>query len=176
MQVNLSDPVNIKPHAELLDDEKLWRIGELAQLTGATTRTLRYYEELELLQPARNRSGQRLYGQSALTRLNFINELKSGGFSLLDIKNLFDSWQKNTSGSEAANSSIKLIHQKITEISELQQKLNKLNDELRGLVSYLLACKTCNHKPNLKTCSDCDQHLNQDRHPVIMSLLKDGEV
>ena len=30
----------------------LWRIGEVAKLTGVTTRTLRYWEELGLLQPA----------------------------------------------------------------------------------------------------------------------------
>ena len=40
----------------------LWRIGEVAKLTGVTTRTLRYWEELELLQPSSYRtSGERLY-------------------------------------------------------------------------------------------------------------------
>jgi DNA-binding transcriptional MerR regulator len=39
-----------------------WRIGEVAKLTGVTTRTLRYWEELQLLQPSSYRaSGERLY-------------------------------------------------------------------------------------------------------------------
>ena len=40
----------------------LWRIGEVAKLTGVTTRTLRYWEELGLLQPAsRTEGGERVY-------------------------------------------------------------------------------------------------------------------
>ena len=35
----------------------LWRIGEVAKLTGVTTRTLRYWEELGLLQPASRTDG-----------------------------------------------------------------------------------------------------------------------
>ena len=54
---------------------KTYKIGELAQITSNTTRTLRYYEELGLLEPVRNTSGQRLYGEDALTRLGFIGEL-----------------------------------------------------------------------------------------------------
>src|ERR1700735_2069651 len=41
----------------------LWRIGEVAKQTGVTTRTLRYWEELGLLQPAsRTDGGERVYG------------------------------------------------------------------------------------------------------------------
>ena len=46
-----------------------WRIGEVAKLTGVTTRTLRYWEELELLQPSSYRpSGERLYPGGGLAR------------------------------------------------------------------------------------------------------------
>ena len=66
----------------------LWRIGEVAKLTGVTTRTLRYWEELELLQPSSYRtSGERLYSPADVTRVNRIRNLQELlGFSLAEVR------------------------------------------------------------------------------------------
>jgi DNA-binding transcriptional MerR regulator len=66
----------------------LWRIGEVAKLTGVTTRTLRYWEELELLQPSSYRtSGERLYSPSDVARVNRIRNLQELlGFSLAEVR------------------------------------------------------------------------------------------
>ena len=66
----------------------LWRIGEVAKLTGVTTRTLRYWEELELLQPSSYRtSGERLYSPSDVARVNRIRNLQELlGFPLAEVR------------------------------------------------------------------------------------------
>jgi len=151
---------------------KSYKIGELATLTGATTRTLRYYEELGLLEPIRNTSGQRLYSEDALTRLNFIGELKSGGFSLLEIKAFFESWQDNATGAEASEATMNLVQNKLAEIAELQKKLAKLNDELRGMVGFLMACQSCNRKPSEINCSPCQNHPNEETPRMLSNILK----
>lgn len=62
------------------------RIGQLANLAGVTPRTIRYYESLGLLGPSeREGSGFRYYTQTALIRLQKINDLKAIGFSLEEI-------------------------------------------------------------------------------------------
>ncbi|MDB5038971.1 MAG: hypothetical protein JWQ35_2499 [Bacteriovoracaceae bacterium] len=152
--------------------QKAYRIGELAKLTNSTTRTLRFYEEMNLLQPIRNLSGQRLYSEASISKLNFINELKSGGFSLQEIKTFFDSWHHNETGEKAASDTIKIVQKKLLEIAELQRKIGKLNDDLKGMVSYLLSCKGCDHKPSLNSCSNCDQHSHEKPDPVLLSILK----
>jgi DNA-binding transcriptional MerR regulator len=65
-----------------------WRIGEVAKLTGVTTRTLRYWEELELLRPAsRTDGGERLYTQADVRRVTRIRDLQELlGFSLEEVK------------------------------------------------------------------------------------------
>jgi DNA-binding transcriptional MerR regulator len=65
----------------------LWRIGEVAKLTGVTTRTLRYWEELELLQPSSYRtSGERLYSPADVRRVTRIRNLQELlGFSLAEV-------------------------------------------------------------------------------------------
>ena len=66
----------------------LWRIGEVAKLTGVTTRTLRYWEELGLLRPAsRTDGGERLYTPADLRRVTRIRDLQELlGFSLEEVK------------------------------------------------------------------------------------------
>ncbi|OLR92693.1 MerR family transcriptional regulator [Actinokineospora bangkokensis] len=55
------------------------RIGELAARTGVSVRSLRYYEEQQLLAPVRSGSGQRHYPESAVARVRYIQELYSAG-------------------------------------------------------------------------------------------------
>jgi MerR family transcriptional regulator, repressor of the yfmOP operon len=66
----------------------LWRIGEVAKQTGVTTRTLRYWEELGLLQPAsRTDGGERLYGAGDVRRVTRIRDWQELlGFSLDEVK------------------------------------------------------------------------------------------
>lgn len=65
-----------------------WRIGEVAKLTGVTTRALRYWEGLGLLQPAsRTDGGERLYAAPDVRRVTRIRDLQELlGFSLDEVK------------------------------------------------------------------------------------------
>jgi DNA-binding transcriptional MerR regulator len=53
-------------------------IGDVAELLGTTTRTLRYYEELGLVSPSRQTvTAQRRYGAEEIERLRRIRELQT---------------------------------------------------------------------------------------------------
>jgi DNA-binding transcriptional MerR regulator len=68
------------------------RIGEVAKLTGLTTRTLRYWEELGLLRPTDRRgSGERVYSPADMARVSRIRDLQDLlGFSLAEIPAVLD--------------------------------------------------------------------------------------
>lgn len=78
--------------AALAAPEKLLRIQEVAAETGLTTRAIRYYEELGLLEPAARSDGAyRLYDASDLDRLRFIRSLRDdAGFSLAQVGQLLE--------------------------------------------------------------------------------------
>lgn len=66
--------------------ERALRIGEVAERTGLTRRTLRHYDELGLLVPSGRSSGDyRLYSPSDLVRLLQIQSLKALGLNLAEI-------------------------------------------------------------------------------------------
>jgi DNA-binding transcriptional MerR regulator len=73
-------------------ETRLLRINEVAAEAGLTTRAVRYYEEMGLLEPAARSDGDyRLYDQSDLERLLFIRSLRDdAGFSLAQIGQLLE--------------------------------------------------------------------------------------
>jgi MerR family copper efflux transcriptional regulator len=70
-----------------------FQIAEVAQRSGFSAATLRYYEDLGLLTPAsRNDAGYRLYDETSLERLRFIARAKQLGCSLDEIADLATAW------------------------------------------------------------------------------------
>lgn len=69
-----------------MSEETVFRVGELAERSGLSVRTLHHYDEIGLLVPGRRTpSGHRLYGREELDRLQRIRSLKQLGFSLEEI-------------------------------------------------------------------------------------------
>ena len=66
-----------------------YTISKLARLSGVSTRTLRYYDEIELLNPNRiNSSGYRIYGQTEVDLLQQILFYRELDLSLEEIKQI----------------------------------------------------------------------------------------
>ncbi len=66
-----------------------YTVQKLGRLAGISTRTLRYYDEIGILKPARiNSSGYRIYGQTEVDRLQQILFFRELGVSLDSIKNI----------------------------------------------------------------------------------------
>jgi DNA-binding transcriptional MerR regulator len=67
------------------------QIGQLARTSGVTTKTIRYYESIGLLDtPARTAGGYRSYGPEALERLDFIRQAKASGLTLAEIGSILE--------------------------------------------------------------------------------------
>jgi len=74
------------------------RIGEVAKLTGLTTRTLRYWEEQGLISPSGYRGrGERLYSATDMARVTRIKDLQELlGFSLAEVRVVLDTEDVDT--------------------------------------------------------------------------------
>jgi DNA-binding transcriptional MerR regulator len=91
--------VTVSPGSETLDrlggpdDEPRLRIGEVAKEAGLTARTLRYWEEIGLVEPAAHRgSGERLYSVAERERVAHIRELQNLlGLTLAEIHDVLAS-------------------------------------------------------------------------------------
>ncbi|MFF3022867.1 MerR family transcriptional regulator [Gottfriedia sp. NPDC057948] len=69
-----------------------YTVQKLGLLAGISTRTLRYYDEIGILKPARiNSSGYRIYGQAEVNRLQQILFYRELGMNLENIKEIITS-------------------------------------------------------------------------------------
>ncbi len=71
-------------------------IGELAERSGLSTPTIRYYEEVGLLPRPVRASGRRVYDERTIDRLQVITFAKEAGFKLREIRQLFDGFASDT--------------------------------------------------------------------------------
>ena len=74
-----------------MSDDAVRKIGEVAEITGLSIRTLRHYDELGLVVPSGHTAGGfRLYTDADVQRLLVIRRMKPLGFSLAEMKRLLD--------------------------------------------------------------------------------------
>ncbi len=95
------------------------QIGEVAERTGVTQRTLRFYEEKGLLKPpSRLEGGFRLYSEDDVRRVEDIKRLQTLlGFTLADIKEMVET--------EAIKMQIRAEYRRDADVSERKAKLAK---------------------------------------------------
>lgn len=107
------------------------QIGEVAERTGVTQRTLRFYEEKGLLKPpSRLDGGFRLYSEEDVLRVEQIKRLQGLlGFTLAEIKDMVDA--------EEVKSQIKATYRRDAEISERRGKLRKAKEVTVGQVAVI---------------------------------------
>lgn len=102
------------------------KIGELADASGVTVRTLRYYEEIGLLTPSsRTAAGHRLYGQEAVERLYRICFLRQLGMPL-------DGVRRSLAGEVGATA--EALHAHLAEVDRRLATENRLRARLARLV------------------------------------------
>jgi DNA-binding transcriptional MerR regulator len=110
-------------------------IGALAQATGCTVPTIRYYEEIGLLPRATRRNGRnRSYGQVDLQRLAFIRRCRDFGFSIEQVRELVTLANSPEQDCSAARD-LAQAH-----LVEVGRKLKELRALQRSLKQYVNAC------------------------------------
>ncbi|MEE1793753.1 MerR family transcriptional regulator [Streptomyces sp. BE308] len=79
---------------------RLIRIGEVARGAGVSVRAVRYYEQQGLLIAERSPSGQRLYRQDAIARVQFFQQMYAAGLTSRRITELLPCWDSGHTDAE----------------------------------------------------------------------------
>lgn len=125
-------------------------IGKLAELTGVSTETLRYYEKLKLITAdSRSKAGYRLYNPDAVCVIRFIRGAKELDFTLDEIQRLLalKSSDKSTCAQILKHTEAKLkqAENRILELKEIKKVLNRLIKECPADDSPLDCCPILDH-------------------------------
>ncbi|MFI2606851.1 MerR family transcriptional regulator [Kitasatospora sp. NPDC018619] len=109
-------------------------IGELARLTGVSTRLLRYYEEQGLLRPDRTTAGYRAYGEEDTVRVWQIRSLLAAGLSTRVIAELLPCATGPVPALEACPHLVATLRD---ELADLDSRIEDLTRSRRALAHYL---------------------------------------
>ncbi|NMR21221.1 heavy metal-responsive transcriptional regulator [Cellulomonas fimi] len=106
-------------------------IGELAQASGTTTKTLRYYEQAGLIPaPGRTAGGYRDYPPEALSRLDFIRRGQAAGLTLAQVRGVLDVRDRGLAPCEHVHD---LLDAHLTALDRQIADLHALRDTVAGL-------------------------------------------
>ncbi len=112
------------------------KIGDAADRAGLPTKTVRYYEEIGLLKPARRANGFRDYGENDVHDLRFIARARRLGFSVEECRHLLELYRDKGRASaevrETAQTHIKSIRLKIQELRSMENTLAHLIERCAG--------------------------------------------
>lgn len=114
------------------------RIGELANRTGTTAKTVRYYEEIGLLpEPDRDYNDYRDYPEDAVDRLAFIRDAQATGLTLTEISSILD---LRSQGEATCHHVVDLLERHVAALDkhiktmrQTRKKLVDLTDRARSL-------------------------------------------
>lgn len=120
------------------EGKKIYSIGEIAQIVGMTTRTIRYYEEIGLLNSVKRlEGGKRIYTDDDIRRLKFINRLKVLGLTLKDMKELENVYSVSKSNKAALLKLLDILDKHLLEIENRIKSLQKLSIDINDYKKHI---------------------------------------
>ena len=112
-------------------------IGEVAERTGVPPKTIRYYEEIDLIPaPARSANGYRAYSDDAVHTLRFVASARNLGFTVEQCRALLalyrDKGRASADVKRVANEHIDEIDHRIAELQTMRKVLADLARRCHG--------------------------------------------
>jgi DNA-binding transcriptional MerR regulator len=126
----------------------MMQIGEIAKRTCLTVDAIRFYEKRKLLPMAVRTAGRfRLYGESSVERLRFIQQMQGLGFSLREVGELIQLRERKV---EACESVRQLLTTRLAQVRAKMRELKRLERELES--DFRKCSRELNHRQRHAAC------------------------
>jgi len=122
-------------------------IGVIAERTGLSAKTIRYYEGIGLIHPLRDTNGYRAFRESDFHKLAFLGRARALGFTIDDCRTLLALYEDES----RASSDVKQLAQQ--HLVQIDQKLAQLKD-MRSTLSRLVSACAGDDRPDCPILSN----------------------
>lgn len=107
-------------------------IGDVSRASGLPTKTIRYYEDIGLVRPARRRNGYRDFSESDVHKLAFLGRSRSLGFSIEECRALLSLYEDRS----RASAEVKAVAAE--HLARIARKIEEL-EALKGTLETMVA-------------------------------------
>lgn len=119
-----------------LSSDEYLQISDLAEKLGITTRTIRLYEQMGLVEPPKRTEGRiRVYDKADIKRFKFVLKLKELGLSLNEMKELADIYNQEQMPEKIMPRLIELLD---THLRSIRNKISSLQSLEKEIAAYRL--------------------------------------
>ena len=122
-------------------------IGAIAQRTGLSAKTIRYYEDIGLIHPKRDFNGYRAFQETDFHKLAFLGRARTLGFTIDDCRTLMALYEDKA----RASADVKKVV--IQHLEQIEQKLTQLQ-EMRATLDRLVSNCAGDDRPNCPILND----------------------
>ncbi|MCB2093541.1 MAG: Cu(I)-responsive transcriptional regulator [Rhodobacteraceae bacterium] len=122
-------------------------IGDVSRLSGLPAKTIRYYEDIGLVEPLRSSNGYRAFRESDLHKLAFLGRARSLGFTIDDCRNLLKLYEDR----DRASADVRQIA--LGHLDRIDEKLAELA-AMRETLSHLVEACAGDHRPDCPILAD----------------------
>ncbi|HPM41747.1 MAG TPA: MerR family transcriptional regulator [bacterium] len=150
-------------------NKKTYYIGDISQELGLSQRTVRYYEELGFIRPARTEGGFRTYSGRDVDVIRCIVQFKELGMTLEEIGSLFSPGAMGPS-SEMRRQLRETLLARRGEIEARMKSLEKGIRQIERVLEMLSECSSCGHGAG-ELCQACLEGRAGELSPIINPLL-----
>jgi DNA-binding transcriptional MerR regulator len=113
-------------------------INELSKRTGVSIHTIRYYENLGLIQGKTNENvktnNYKIYDENVVERIEIIKDAKEVGFTLLEVRELMNTWFSGTATREEI---LSFFEKKVAEIDSKIKKFKQIKKLLQNAMKEI---------------------------------------
>ncbi|WP_298933559.1 Cu(I)-responsive transcriptional regulator [uncultured Ruegeria sp.] len=111
-------------------------IGDVSNRTGLPAKTIRYYEDINLIKPMRDDNGYRRFREQDVHKLSFLGRARALGFTIEDCRTLLALYEDETRVSadvkRIARDHLTQIEAKIADLNSMRDTLGHLIDACAG--------------------------------------------
>ena len=122
-------------------------IGDAATQSGLPTKTIRYYEEIGLIKPARTDNGYRDFSGTDLHKLRFLGRARGLGFSIEDCRTLLGLYEDT----DRESAQVKAIAQ--DHLAQIDDRIAQMMS-MRETLAHLVTCCQGDNRPDCPILSD----------------------
>lgn len=122
-------------------------IGDVAAKAKLPAKTIRYYEDIGLINPGRDQNGYRSFSPGDLHKLAFLGRARSLGFSIEDCRTLMALYEDQS----RASSDVKRLAQ--SHLEQIDMKLQELS-QMRDTLAHLVDCCAGDDRPDCPILKD----------------------
>ncbi len=111
-------------------------IGDVARQSGLPAKTIRYYEDINLVKPRREANGYRVFREADLHKLIFLARARALGFTIEDCRILLALYEDQSRASaevkKITRKHLAKIEAKIADLQAMHSTLTRLAEECAG--------------------------------------------